>query len=270
MLKKLLFENLGVKQTVFKNTFWLAMTTGTNKLLNAILFIYVARVLDATSYGKFTFALAFVSLFVIFSNFGLYSITIRELSKEVEREKEFPAIFTLRILLSLGTLIIMLVGSFFITTDPLIQKLIWILAIYILISSFSDFFNAFLQARQRMEYIFLAGILRALVVTGAGFFVILNFPSVENISYSYLFASLAALIFILVFFHLKFCSLKFSWQKTIWLKYLAMSWPMGLIAIFVATYRPMGSIIMGHLGLITEVGRYNAADKIIMIVFTLS
>ena len=263
MLKKLLFENVGVKQTVFKNTFWLVMATGANKLLNSILIIYVARVLGATNYGKFTFALAFVSLLVIFSDFDLPSIITRELSKEIEREKEFPAIFSLKILLSLGTLILMLVGSFFITHDSKIQRIIWILAIYILISNFSGIIYAFLKARQRMEYVFLATILRALVVTGAGFLVILNFPSVENLSYGYLFASLAALIFILVFFHLKIFPLKFSWQKPIWLRYLAMSWPLALSTIFVRIYRSIDSIMMGYFGLITEVGWYNAAYKII-------
>ncbi len=266
MLKKLLFENLGVKQTVFKNTFWLATAEVVSRLLNSILLIYVARVLGATDYGKFTFALAFVSLLVIFSDFGLSSITTRELSREKEKEREFPAIFSLKILLSLGAFALMLSGSFFITPDPIIRKIIWILTIYILMSNLGEIIYAFFRAFQRMEYESWAKILQALVVAGAGFFAILNFPSVENLGYCYLFSSLVILILILVFFHFKISHLKLSWQKSIWQKFLAMSWPVGLGTTLAMTYGTIDSIMMGYFGLITEVGWYNAAYKIINVV----
>lgn len=256
-------ENLGVKQTIFKNTFWLAVAEGISRFLKLILIIYVARIFGATGYGKFTFALAFVSLFAVFSDFGLSSITTRELAREKEREKEFSAILSLKILLSLGTLILMLVGSLCITPDPIIQKVIWILGIYILFNSFSEIVYAFLRARQRMEYESWTKILQSILVTGAGFFVILNFPSVQNLSYSYLFASLLALIFILIFFHFKVLPLKISFEKSIWQKFLAMSWPLGFTAVFATIYNSIDSVMMGYLGQITQTGWYNAAHKII-------
>lgn len=260
--KSFFLENLGIKQTIIKNTFWLAVGEGVTRLLKLILIIYIARILGATEYGKFTFALAFVSLFVIFSDFGLSSITTRELSREKEREKEFSSIFSLKILLSLGTLILILVSSFFITPNPLIQKAIWILGIYILVSNFSAIIYAFFQARQKMEYESWAKILQAIVLTTFGFFVILNFPSVQNLSYSYLFASLVALIFILIFFHLKVFSLKISWQKSIWRRFLGMSWPLALAGAFGLIYSYIDSIMMGHWGQITQTGWYNAAFKV--------
>ncbi len=63
--RRFFLENLGVKQTIFKNTFWLAVAEGVTKFLKLILIIYVARVLGATEYGKFTFAL-FLSLCLVF------------------------------------------------------------------------------------------------------------------------------------------------------------------------------------------------------------
>ncbi len=163
-------------------------------------------------------------------------------------------------------MILMMSGSFFITSAPSIRKIIWILAVYILISNFSGIIYAFLSALQRMEYVFFGVVLQALVVTGAGLFVIFNFPSLENISYSYLFASLAVLIFILVFFHLKFFPLRLSWQVSAWKRFLVMSWPIGLAIIFATCFRSIDSIMMGCFGLITEVGWYNAAYKIIRLI----
>jgi len=265
--KAFFLENLGTKQTIFKNTFWLAVAEGVTRFLKLILLIYVARIIGATDYGKFNFALAFVALFVIFSDLGLSQITTRELSRDKEREKEFSSLFSLKILLSLGTLILILIGSFFITPDPIIRGVIWILAIYSIVSGFSGIIFAFFQARQRMEYESWAKILQALVVTGAGFFVILNFPSVKNLSFSYLFASLIAFIFILIFFHFKVYRLNFSWDKSIWRKFLSMSWPLALAGIFGGIYSQTDSVMMGYWGQITQTGWYNAAAKIIGVTF---
>jgi len=265
--KSFFLENIGVRQTIFKNTFWLAVAEGVTRLLKLILIIYVARILGATEYGKFNFALAFVSLFIIFADFGLSQITTREFSRDKGREKEFSSILSLKILLGLGTLILILISSFFITPDPIIQKVIWILAVYIIVNSFSGIISAFFQARQQMEYQSWAQILQALVVTAAGFFVILKFPSVENLSYSYLFASLIALIFILIFFHFKVFSLRISWQKSIWQRFLSISWPLALAGIFGGIYSLTDSVMMGYWGQITQTGWYNAASKIIGVTF---
>jgi len=256
-------KNLGVKQTIAKNTFWLALAEGITRFLKLILIIYVARILGATEYGKFTFALAFVGLFAVFSDFGVSQITTREIAREKEKEKEFPDILSLKILLGLGNLGLILIGSFFITSDLAIREIIWILGVYTIINGFSGIIFAFFQARQKMEYESWTKILQALVVTGAGFFVLFNYPSVQNLSFSYLFASLVALTSILLFFHFKICRLKLGFNKNIWRNVLSMSWPLALAGIFGTIYNQTDSVMMGYWGQITQTGWYNAAYKIV-------
>jgi len=256
-------KNLGIKQTIAKNTFWLVIAEGISSFLKFILIIYVARILGTTEYGKFAFAFAFVSLFAIFSDFGISQITTRELAQEKDKERGFPNILSLKILLSIGALILICFGSFFITLDPVIRGMIWILGAYIIIGSFSEIIYAFFRARQKMEYEAWAKILQAVVLTGAGFFILFNFPSVQSLSLAYLFAALIALIFILVFFHFKIYQLKLGFNKNIWHGILVMSWPLALTGIFGAIYNQIDSIMMGYFGQIVEVGWYNAAYKII-------
>ena len=262
--KNLFFKNIGTKQTIFKNTFWLVMAEGINKFSKLILIIYIARILGATEYGKFTFALSFVALFSIFSDLGLFSVTIREFSKDREKEKNFSSILSLKILLSLGTLFLIAISSFFITPDPLIQRIIWILGAYIVLDSFSGIIFAFFQARQRMEYESWIKIFGALVTTVAVIFVILSFPSAKNLSYSYLLSSLITLISVLFFFHLKIFPLKISWQGSIWRKFLSMSWPLALSGMFSIVYVSIDSVMMGYWGQVVQIGLYNAAYKIIL------
>jgi len=262
-IKSIFFDNVNIRQTIFKNTFWLGLASGVSKLLKFILFIYIARILGATEYGKFTFAFAFIGLFIIFADLGLSQIITREFAREKEKEREFSAILSLKIFLSLGTLILILVGSFFIVPDPLIQRIILILAICLLIENFSGIIFSFLQARQKMEYQSFASILEALLVTGAGLFILFYFPSVQNLSYSYLFAALITFIFVLSFFHFKIQRLFLSLNKSIWQKFLSMSWPLALAGMAGAICSQTDSVMMGYFGQITQTGWYNAAYRII-------
>ncbi len=265
-IKSLLFDNIGLKQTIIKNTFWLTIGDVGSRLLKLILLVYVARILGATEYGKFTFALAFVLLFQVFAHFGFHQIVTREFSKEKEKEKDLSAILSLKILLGVGVLGLLLAFSFFITTDPVIRKIIWILAITNIISAYFSIFYAVFQARQKMEYETLMRLLETSVLVGIGFFVLFYFPSIQNLSYSYLFASLVALIFILFFFHFKIQKLSLSWDKLIWKKYLSMSWPLALISLSYIIYNQIDSVMMGSLGQITQTGWYNAAYRMIVMV----
>jgi len=260
-----LLHNLGEKQTIAKNTFWLGVAEGITRFLKLFLIVYVARVLGATEYGKFTFALAFVSLFAIFSDFGISTITTREIAREKEKEKEFPSVLSLKLALSIGTLFLICLGSFFITPDPVIRSIIWILGIYIIVSSFSSIIYAFFHARQKMEYEAWAKILQAIAVTGAGFFVLYNFRSVQNLSLSYLFASLIALTFILLLFHLKVYQLKLSFNKNIWRNILTLSWPLALAGAMGSICANTDSIMMGYWGQIEETGWYNASQRIVAV-----
>lgn len=265
-LKSLFLDNKSIKQTIFKNTFWLGMAEVVSRVLKLILIIYVARILGATEYGKFTFAVAFLSFFLIFHEFGLSLIVTREFSGEEKREKELYSVLSLKIVLSLGALILILIGSFFITSDRTIQEIILILAIFNLITGFLTIIYAFFQARQRMEYQAWATLLQASVVTPAGIFVLLYFPSIRNLSYSYLLSGFVALIVVLYFFHFKVLPLRILWQKTVWQRFLKMSWPMASIGLFGVIYTHIDSVMMGYWGYITETGWYNAAYSIIHVV----
>jgi len=262
-IKSLLFNNQTVKQTILKNIFWLATTDGISKVAKLVLFIYIARILGAAEYGKFSFALAFVSLFIIFFDFGLPQITTREFAREKEKEKELPAIFSLKILLGLGTLLLVLISSFFITPDSIIQKVIWILAFSFFIEGLSEIIIAFFRARQKMEYESFIRNLGSLVFVGIGFFALFYFPSILNLSYGYLSGTLIALIFALILFWLKVQKPSFNWDKSVWQKYLSISWPLGLIALVTAIYNQIDSVMMGYMGQITQVGWYNAAYRIV-------
>ncbi len=261
--KNIFLKNLGVKQTIFKNTFWLATAQAVSYLLKLVLIIYVARILGATDYGKFNFALSFVALFAIIADFGLSRIATREFAREKEREREIFSLFSLKIILALATFILILIGSFFITPDPVARRLILIFALYTVFTSLGGIIFAFFRARQKMEYQAITQIFEAVLVTGAGFLVIFKLPSVINLGYAYLFAGLAAFVFILSVFRLRAFPLRISWHLSVWKRFLSMSWPLALAGIFGSIYTQTDSVMMGYLSQMAQTGWYNAAYKIV-------
>jgi len=265
-LKKFLFENLGIRQTIFKNTLWLSLGEGVSQVLRVLLIIYVARVLGAVEYGKFTFALAFITIFSILCDLGISQIATRELSQDKDQEKDFSAVFTLKLLLSLFAFLIISASSFFITSDDTIRKIIWILAIYTVLNSASGTLWAFFEARQKMEYESISKIFQSFLIAAFGLLVIFNFPSIENLSWSYLFSGAVALIFLLLFFHFKISKLKFHLEKSIWLKFLSKSWPLAVTAFFGSVYTQFDSVFMGYRGQIEQTGLYNAAYRLITVI----
>jgi O-antigen/teichoic acid export membrane protein len=267
-VKSLLLDNRSAKQTIVKNTFWLTVSEIINRLFKLIIIIYIAREVGVADYGRFTFSLAFVSIFLIFSDFGLSLITTREFSKTRSggNNDEYSATLSLKILLSIGALILIAASSFLLNHDPAARKIILILSFYVVINDFSEIIYAFFRSRQQMEVESWSKIIQATATLLIGFFVILKLPSIENLSYSYLFASAVSLAYILFFFHFKVHKLSFNWNRRIWLKLLAMSWPLAVIGFLGTVYGQIDSVIMGSLGQIVQTGWYGAANKIVDII----
>ena len=58
-MRLLFLSNLSVKQTIFKNTFWLTMTMALNSIVSVFISIWIARSFGPVEYGKWGFILSF-------------------------------------------------------------------------------------------------------------------------------------------------------------------------------------------------------------------
>jgi len=257
-----LFHNLNARQIIFKNTFWLSASAGINKLLALALIIYAARILGAEGYGQFTFALAFASLLMIFSDLGLSTIVTREFAREKENKNEFYSLISLKILLALATFIIITVISLFFVGSPEIRSLIVIVGLFLLMNSLTDIAYAFFHARQKMEYAAWLEVIQMVLMVSLGIFVLFRFPSPQNLGYAYFFSAVVSLTAAFLFFNLKIFAVKLKWNTAVWKKFLNMSWPLAFIGLFGVVYSYTDSVMLGYWNMFEETGWYNAAQKI--------
>ncbi|MBF8280622.1 MAG: Heteropolysaccharide repeat unit export protein [Candidatus Magasanikbacteria bacterium] len=74
--------------TVAKNAFYLSAASVAQKLLSFVYFTYISNLLGAGEQGKYSFALAFTTIFSIVADLGLTPVMIREISRARERTRE--------------------------------------------------------------------------------------------------------------------------------------------------------------------------------------
>ncbi len=261
-IKGLLFDNASTRQIIAKNAFWLTAAEFFSRFFKFFLIVFAARILGVTEYGKFSFALAFATFFIVFADFGLDNILVREFARDKNQERKFPAILALRILLSALMVLVIWSGSFFASGDPTVRFAIWILAFYIFFQSIKSVFIAFFQARQRMEYAAIAQILETIFLTGIGLFVLFNFPSIQALGLTYALMAFAGLVFIFIIFKKKIYPPALSFAPKTWKQFLSLSWPLGLVGLSGTIFNQIDSITLGLYGQITQVGWYNAAYAI--------
>ncbi|MEK7124174.1 MAG: flippase [Patescibacteria group bacterium] len=265
-ISTLFLNNIGLRQTVIKNTFWLGFSEVISRILEFVLIIFIIRVLGVIEFGKFTFALAIASMFLVIFDAGLSDITTRELAHDKNAQKDYNALFSLKVILGAIAFAFIFFISFFVTQDAAIRSVMWTLGIFVLTTEIISFLYCFVRARQKMEFEAWGKILRSFIIISFVFFALFRQPSIGKVSYAYLLANLASLAFILIFFHFNFYSLKLSFDRDIWKKFLAISWPLGLAIVCGSLIVHFDSIMMGYLGQIAENGWYNASRKITSVI----
>jgi O-antigen/teichoic acid export membrane protein len=259
-IKRIYVDLSLVKRTILKNTIWLFTAEGITNISRFILAVFMARALGPLDYGKFNFANAIVAILIIFANFGLVEIIVRELSQK--EEKIYSSLLSLKIFLSVGTFLLIILASFFVTNDILIKKTIWILGGYLVVNSVSELFFSFFRARQQMQYEAMGKIVQSIVVTAVNLWIVFSGPTIYNLGLGYLVASIVGLLFILICFARKIAKISFKIDTNVWKKYLIMAWPLGLVAVSSTIYTFIDSAMMGFWNQTREIGWYNAAYKI--------
>lgn len=256
-----LFKNAGIRQTIFKNTFWLVLTEVVSRLVGLFLIIYIIRLLGAAEYGKFSFAMSFASVMSIIAGLGIIEIATREFSKNRQNEQHFNGILTLQVILCVLALAATVVGSFFITADVAVRQMIWMLSVFLLSSNVFGIIFSLLRARQKMETEAFIRILQTLVNAAAAFFVIFFTPSVQHLSFGYMVSNLVVIAGVLLVFHLVFVRLSWVWERSS-LDILAISWPLSLGFTSEWLLILINSVMLGFFGLNDQNGWYSASAKI--------
>jgi O-antigen/teichoic acid export membrane protein len=261
----LLFRNLNHGQIIVKNTLWLGVAVGLAGLGDFAVTVYVIRRLGPTEYGTFAFALSFASLFSAFFDFGLSTAVTREFAADSAGERAFPALVLLKACIGLLAIAVVATGGLLIAKDAVSRHMIMILAVYIMFMEMANLFYALYRSRQQMETEALFRGVYACALVGFVAIAMTRDATITSVGFAYLGAAItvvAANIVKTLLDRDRRLPVRPSINLSIWREFLHIGLYIALAKVASDFMVNLGSVLLGSMGRVTDIGLYNAANKV--------
>jgi len=205
---------------------------------------FIARYLGQEGFGNYALILAFLSIFNILADFGLYSLMTKEISRPGADEKKIASnIFTLRIvilLISLGTAFI---AVWFFAYPFQVKIGVAIGAVAFLFLSASQVLMGIFQKYLRIDKAGFAEVIGRIIQLGLVIFFIHLDLGLLAILVALIIS--AASIFILNFFFArKYVPLELAFDFNLWKKLIKAALPIGISIVLTLIYFKIDSIFL--------------------------
>ena len=224
----------------------------------------LTRYLGKNGYGQYTTIIAFLQLFGIIADLGIYNIVVQLINQpEIDEDKIVSNALTLRLFSLFFFLFIACLIGFFIPTYSLTIKIgICLTSLTIVFVSLNQILVASFQKRLNMFNVVLADFMGKfvnLVLIVLAVILKLNF---FFILFALVFSSF--LNFLLVLFSTKkFLKIRPAFDLNLWRIILKRSWPIGLSIIFSAFYFKIDTVLLSLFRSQSEVGIYGASYRLV-------
>ena len=245
------------------NTFVSAGARVIGLALSLIFIGLLTRYLGQSGFGQYSTILAFLYIFIVISDLGLYSICVRDISRpQADEVKIASTAFSIR----------MIAGFFVFLTAPLIALFfpyVFEVKVGILIGSFGFWLMSsqqvlmgIFQKNLRMDKVAIAELAGRLAQL---FFII--FVINQDLGFLWVvvaFISGALVNFLLVFsFAKKYIKLKINFDLVYWKGFLKESLPLGVASILTMLYFKLDTVMLSVLKDQADVGIYGLAYRIL-------
>lgn len=250
---------------IAKNTLALTISDIINKVLSFILVIQIARYLGDVGFGKYSFAFAFANLFIIFADFGLNTILIREIAKyKSETSKFLGNALIIKLFLCLLTFIFIFITINLMDYPTDTTIVVYLIGITLILGSFSGIFGTIFRAYEKMEYIALISTIERLFVVSVGIIVLKMGFGVVSVAAVLLAGSLIALLLSMLISFRKFGVPMFEIDLVFWKYLLKESIPFIITGLSASIYFYIDSVMLSFMKGEAVVGLYNAAYNLVL------
>jgi O-antigen/teichoic acid export membrane protein len=159
----------GMARVVLRNTLFSLLGRLTVKALAFAFSVWVVRRLGQEAFGQYATALAYVTAFAVFSDWGLAPYLVREIARDRGRVGVLVGnAVALRFLLSIGTIGLILGVARWKGQPPVLLGGIALAALSLVLYAFQGPLEAALQGIRRLDIVSAAGVLQQLIFVGLG------------------------------------------------------------------------------------------------------
>lgn len=230
-----------------------------------------SRYLAPADFGQLTVAIVFVSIFGLFTDAGLYTITSREIAKRpAEQDQLLNNAFTMGLLLSVGAVIVaftVMVTVYGGADSHLIRLGVGILAVQMLASPAGGTTAAYLGAHQRVAPFALGGVIASVIFVSSLLVAVdldLGFAGLAGC-----FALSGVINLVFPFAVVREVRPRLAYDRVAWREMLRWGLPQAGVLILAVLYFRVDTFLLSFLASDAEVGRYGVAYRVleVLIVF---
>ena len=250
---------------IAKNSTFIFLGDAIGHILQLILVVYLVRYLGAVTFGKYAFAFAFTSLFMILSDLGLSTLSIREIARDTSKAGEYLTNISItKFILSVITIVLIIVTINLMNYSQDTTLAVYIIGGITVFTSFTTSFRSIFRAFERMEYEAITKIAERLLIFGSVLPVLfLGYGLIEVVSVM-LIAQALIFLFTLIIIIRKFTRPKLSFDLSLCKALIKEALPFGLASVFVVIYFQTDTVMLSMMKGDAVVGWYNAAYRLVM------
>lgn len=254
---------MSTRKILVKNAFWLGMVEAISKVIMFGVTVAIVRYLGPKQFGSFNLAFSYVAIFMILADFGLSTITTRDVAKHRDQsEKYLGNLLGLKIILSIIITLIIIISLFIVPTSA---TKIMILAVmfYLLAQNIGNAFNTIFLAWERMEFVFLAKMVYYLGILVSAIGVIALKGSAFQIVLAYGVTTFLSVLFSIFLIKKMGVAIKIALDKEFCEELLKETIPFMGLAVVGALYLNNDTLLIGQFWGSEKVGFYQSAYKIL-------
>ena len=250
--------------TVVKNSVVLFSAEVVGSTVHFVVLILIARHLGIASFGRYSFVMAFVTLFQLIADMGVSNILIREVAtKKDELGKWLGAAKSLMWGLSFVAFALMVISINLSSSEQEIRYSGYIMGIAVLATFHAVLYSAVFRAFEEMEYMALGYTLhKILLLVLISLAIVLGYQLI-GIFVAYLVANLSLWGFYYRIVVRRYIRPRLLFDTHIWRTLLIESIPLGLGALLRKAGWQVDILILTRISTIPAVGFFSAAYKIV-------
>ncbi len=244
------------------NTYWLLLSQGITIITALTLSLILARHLGPVYNGEYGFANSIINIFAVFVDFGISSITIRDLARDLTKTKKYiDNIMLLKVLMGLILLFMIFITSiFFKNKFSGITLLMLFLGIYnILSGGFNPFLRGIFRSYSEMQYESITIIAEKIILIVLGVIALFYYKSIIFYSLALTISATMGMAVTIYIIRKRFTKFFYEIDWKFWKYILKEIWPFGLSSIMITIYFSIDQTIIGILKPIIYVGYFAIA-----------
>ena len=255
----------GTARRITANFFSLMGSQVLSRVIQLVIFAYLARALGKDAFGIFNFGLAFSLILVVIADFGLSTLLVREISlnKKAASKYLYNSILIkalLSVLAFIAAYIFLNIANYSYQT----KTVAYIMLAFSLMQSFTEVVYSVFRAFEMMHYDAFTKILRMLMLLIAIFYLIPEGYGVIAASLAFLATEAIVLVIALFIAYTKFVKISFEFDYNFSKNLLKKSSLFCLSLVFSSLYMYIDVVMLSKMRSTAEVGIYSAATNIVI------